>query len=63
MDGDDIEYRNDYMPTWPPWRVSILGKVSCLLGFHKRETRKCGPKAKFPGMTLRDQCGRCGALL
>lgn len=61
-DGDDITFRNETMPRWPKG-LSIWDKVRCLLGYHKRETRKCGPDYKIPHMKLRDQCGRCGVLL
>ena len=62
MNGDDITIDNESMPWWPDG-MSLFNKVRCLFGYHKRETRKCGPDAKYPGMKLRDQCGRCGTLL
>lgn len=60
--GDDITWRNENMPDWPKG-ITLFGKVRCLLGYHKRETRKCLPTHKIPNMKLRDQCGRCGKLL
>jgi hypothetical protein len=62
MNGDDISSSNDTMPYWPRG-MKLHHKVLCLLGYHFRETRQTGPHHKYPGMKLRDQCGRCGALL
>jgi hypothetical protein len=62
MNGDDITRRNESMP-WFPEGMPFWQRVTCLFGYHKRETRKTGPSHKFPGMKLRDQCGRCHTLL
>lgn len=62
MDGDEIKWRNEYMPKYPG-KMPLWQRILCVLGYHKRETRKCGPRGSFPGMKLRDQCGRCGTLL
>lgn len=62
MDGDDIKQCNESMP-WYPKGMPVWRRVQCLLGYHKRETRKTGPSHKYPGMKGRDQCGRCHALL
>jgi len=62
MDGDEIMRRNESMPHFPD-EMPIWRRVQCLLGYHKRETRKTGPNHKFPGMKLRHQCGRCHALM
>lgn len=62
MNGDDITNHNHSMP-WFPEHMRWWERVLCVLGYHKAETRKTGPDHKYPGMTLRDQCGRCGALL
>jgi hypothetical protein len=62
MNGDDIKWRNESMP-WFPAGMPLWQRVLCLLGYHKGESRKTAPDHKFPGMKLRDQCGRCGKLL
>jgi hypothetical protein len=62
MNGDDIKWHNDSLPWWPK-AMPLWQRVLCLLGYHKRETRQTGKTHKFPGMKLRDQCGRCGTLL
>lgn len=62
MDGDDITWRNESMPHFPA-AMPLWQRVMCLLGYHKRETRQAAKDHKFPGAKLRDQCGRCGALL
>lgn len=58
----DITRRNETIPVFregtPLWH-----RILCVLGYHKREPRHCGPDHKYPGMKLRDQCGRCGTLL
>ena len=76
MNGDDIGWSNRNAPYFPdemPWWQRVL----CVLGYHKRETRQTakghryGPTEEHPRgelhddrpMKLRDQCGRCGALL
>lgn len=70
MDGDDIKWDNGTMPYFPkempPWQ-----RVTCLLGYHKRETRQTAKGHRYGDgtlhddrpMKLRDQCGRCGTLL
>lgn len=62
MDGDDITWRNESMPTFPK-DMRLWERVMCVLGYHKREKRQTSKGHKFPGAKLRDQCGRCGALL
>jgi hypothetical protein len=62
MNGDDITSSNPTMPLWPKG-MKLRHKILCLFGYHLRETRKTGPMHKYPGMKLRDQCGRCGVLL
>lgn len=66
--GDDIVRHNDTMPVFrsgtPFWQ-----RVLCVLGYHKREVRRAAPDHRggggiwLGGMRLRDQCGRCDALL
>ncbi len=58
----DITWSNKTMPAYPEG-MPLWARVLCLLGYHKREERAAGPKHKFPGMKLRDQCGRCSTLL
>jgi hypothetical protein len=62
MDGDDITWHNTSMPVFQK-ETPLWQRVKCVLGYHKRETRKTGAKHKYPGMKLRDQCGHCGVLL
>lgn len=62
MDGDEITEHNMSMPHWPR-NMPLWQRVLCLFGYHKRETRQTGRTHKFPGMKLRDQCGRCNTLL
>ena len=70
MDGDSITGRNDSMPHWPHG-MPLWQRVMCLLGYHKRETRQTAKGHRYGDgtlhddkpMQLRDQCGRCGALL
>lgn len=62
MNGDDITRNNQSLPWWPKG-MPLWQKVLCLFGYHKRETRKTGAMKKYPGMKLRDQCGRCHTLL
>lgn len=63
MNGDDIGGSgNMTMPRFPK-EMPFWQRVLCLHGYHKSETRKTGPNHKYPGMVLRNQCGRCGALL
>jgi hypothetical protein len=62
MDGDDITRHNQSMPSYPKG-MPLWQRILCVLGYHKREKRYTGKDHKFPGMTLRDQCGRCHQLL
>jgi len=62
MDGDDIKWSNNTMPYFPK-SMPLWQRILCLLGYHKSEARQCGKDHKFPGMRLRNQCGRCGTLL
>lgn len=62
MDGDDIKWINTNMPYYPKG-MPLWQRILCALGYHKRETRQTAKDHKFPGMKLRDQCGRCGAGL
>jgi len=62
MNGDDIKWLNNSMPYYPKG-MPIWQRILCVLGYHKRETRQSGKDHKYPGMKLRDQCGRCGAGL
>lgn len=62
MDGDDITERNESMP-WYPKGLPLWQRVLCLLGYHKPEIRMSGKDMPFPGLKLRDQCGRCKTLL
>jgi hypothetical protein len=62
MDGDDITTRNQTVPEFPEG-LPLWFRITCVLGYHKRETRKTGPNHEYPGMSLRDQCGRCNKLL
>ena len=57
----DIEWSNDSLPWWPE-EMNLLEKILCLFGHHRWEPRATGKGHKFPGMKLRDQCGRCGTL-
>ena len=71
MNGDDIKWSNPTMLYFPP-EMKLRHRITCLLGYHKRETRNAAPDHKgfmngkeiyLGSMKLRDQCGRCGALL
>jgi hypothetical protein len=42
MNGDDITWRNERMPYWPPG-LPLWARVACLFGYHKRETRQTAP--------------------
>ncbi len=57
----DITWSNSSMPYWPKG-MNLLQKILCLFGYHRWEPRAAGPEDKYPGMKLRDQCGRCGKL-
>ena len=70
MDGDDIRWSNDTMPSYPEG-MKLWEKIVCLLGYHKSETRQTALGHRYGDgrlhddkpMKLRDQCGRCGSLL
>lgn len=42
--------------------LSFIDRVRCALQYHAWEQRHAVDNPKVPGMRLRDQCGRCGAL-
>lgn len=58
----DITWRNERMPVYPEG-MALWQRIRCVLGYHKPEPRQTAHDHKCPGMKLRDQCGRCGALL
>lgn len=68
--GDDITRRNQSMPWWPK-EMPLWQRVTCLFGYHKRETRQTAKGHRYGDgtlhddrpMKLRDQCGRCFTLL
>lgn len=62
MDGDDIKDSNLTIPVFPD-NTPIWHRILCVLGYHKSEKRQCGKDHKYPGMKLRNQCGRCNRLL
>lgn len=70
MDGDDIIWPNQSMPLFPKG-MPLWQRVTCVLGYHKRETRQTAKGHRYGDgtlhddkpMKLRDQCGRCGQLL
>lgn len=70
MDGDDIIWPNQSMPRFPKG-MPLWQRVTCVLGYHKRETRQTAKGHRYGDgtlhddkpMKLRDQCGRCGQLL
>lgn len=70
MDGDDIKFHNVSMPYFPK-EMPLWQRVLCVLGYHKREMRQTAKGHRFGNgtlhddkpMRLRDQCGRCNALL
>ena len=57
----DIKGINTSMPYWPK-DMNLFQKILCLFGHHRWESRATGAMHKYPGMKLRDQCGRCGTL-
>lgn len=42
MDGDDIGYMNGTMPHYPK-DMPLWQRITCLLGYHKKETRQTAP--------------------
>lgn len=44
--GDDITWRNETMPAWPPG-LPLWKKITCLFGYHVWETRRTAPGHRF----------------
>ncbi len=57
----NITWKNSSMPYWPKG-MNLFQKILCLFGYHHWEKRATGFTHKYPGMKLREQCGRCGTL-
>lgn len=57
----DIKWNNTTMPVYADG-MSLWDRVRCLLGYHRWEPRCTDSDHKYPGMKLRDQCGRCCTL-
>lgn len=46
MEGDDITHDNRSTPHWPR-AMPLWQRVLCLLGYHKRETRRTGKGHRY----------------